>query len=78
MLTLDDVMLSDDSDYEADEWGEFGPKNAAAVAVGPNVTLLFTDSEEDAAADAAMVGVHIAVYIANYTHTVEALHAAGQ
>ena len=52
-----------------------GAEANSAVAVGPNVNLLFTDADADPEADAAMVGVHIAIYITNYESVLNALHS---
>ena len=48
----------------------------AAVAVGPHITLLFTDSPEDAAGDELMRGVHICVYICDFSSVLHRLHEA--
>ena len=46
----------------------------AAVTVGPRVHLLFTETQADAAADNAMVGVHLCIYIANFSAVFDRLH----
>jgi len=50
----------------------------AAVTIGPGVHLLFTETAVvDTAADEAMRGVHLCIYISNFTATFDALHARG-
>jgi hypothetical protein len=46
------------------------------VAVGPGVTLLFTEATADPEADAAMVGMHICVYIVGFASAVNDFHTA--